>query len=180
MHLNLPNWLTLSRIIMIPFFVGAIYLSGDWGNLVAASLFAIAGVTDWADGYIARKQGLVSAFGKFFDPVADKLLVVAALVILLDQQRVDLVVVMVLIIREILVMALREFMAGQGSGAPVSWIGKWKTAMQMLGIGMALLQDSFFSLPLGMPGQLCLYVSAVLSVWSAFYYMRDAWDKIRP
>nr|CRH04996.1 CDP-diacylglycerol--glycerol-3-phosphate 3-phosphatidyltransferase [Candidatus Magnetococcus massalia] len=177
--MNLPNWLTLSRIVVIPFFILAAYLPGKAGYLVPTLLFLIAAATDWADGYLARARGQLTAFGRFLDPVADKLLVVSALVILLAQDRVHLAVVLVLISREIIIMALREFMAGKGGGVPVSWVGKWKTALQMGGITFLLLHDALMDIPLQASGQILLYSSALLSVWSAYLYIQSAWPHIR-
>ncbi|ABK44386.1 CDP-diacylglycerol--glycerol-3-phosphate 3-phosphatidyltransferase [Magnetococcus marinus MC-1] len=176
--MNLPNKLTVSRIVFIPFFIVTVYLSGRMGHLLSAGIFVLAAVTDWLDGYLARSRGQMTPFGKFLDPVADKLLVIAALMVLLAEQRIDIVVVLVLVAREIVVMALREFMAGKGGGVPVSQVGKWKTGVQMVAITMLLLGDALFGLPLQPVGLLLLYISALLAVWSAFLYVRSVWSHI--
>ncbi|MEG3640905.1 CDP-diacylglycerol--glycerol-3-phosphate 3-phosphatidyltransferase [Magnetococcus sp. PR-3] len=176
--MNLPNKLTVSRVVLIPFFIASVYLPGDQGHLTSTALFILASLTDWLDGYLARSRGEMTSFGKFLDPVADKLLVIAALIILLAEQRAHMVAVLILVAREIVIMALREFMAGKGSGVPVSWVGKWKTAIQMSGITLLLLHDAFFGIALHNLGQILLYSSAILAVWSAYLYIRSVWPHI--
>ncbi|MEO5365559.1 MAG: CDP-diacylglycerol--glycerol-3-phosphate 3-phosphatidyltransferase [Magnetococcus sp. WYHC-3] len=177
MFWNLPNKLTASRIVLIPIFVAAAWLPAPWGPLLSAALFGLAALTDWADGYLARSRKEFTAFGRFLDPVADKLLVISALVLLVDRGYAPGLLVLVIIAREILVMALREFLA-TGGGVPVSRSGKWKTAFQMTAIVLLLLQDSLFGLPLGDAGLVCLVVAVVLTLWSAYGYVRSAMPRV--
>src|SRR6187399_1923120 len=148
MPLNLPNLLTWLRIILIPLFVGIFYFEKSWvsasnQNLVATVIFVSAAVTDWLDGWIARKFSQTSAFGAFLDPVADKLMVAAALIILVQLGRVDAVIALIMIGREIAISALREWMAqlGESKSIAVSFLGKLKTATQMIAIPMLLYHD---------------------------------------
>src|SRR6186713_506845 len=143
MPLNVPNLLTWLRIVLIPLFVGIFYFEKSWvsvpnQNLVATVLFTVAAVTDWLDGWLARKLNQMSAFGAFLDPVADKLVVVAALIVLLKLGRVDMVIGLIIIGREIAISALREWMArvGQSKSVAVAFIGKVKTVGQMIAIPM--------------------------------------------
>ncbi|MBF0620915.1 MAG: CDP-diacylglycerol--glycerol-3-phosphate 3-phosphatidyltransferase [Magnetococcales bacterium] len=175
---NLPNTLTASRIVLIPFFVGCSYLPGRLGQILPALFFALAAITDWADGYLARRRGELTTFGKFFDPVADKLLVLSALILLVSLDQAPLIVVLIIMAREITIMALREFMSGQGGGVPVSWTGKWKTGFQMAAIIMLMLQGSL-TISLVIPGLFCLYASALLTLLSGAQYMMRAWPSIR-
>src|SRR5918999_4522547 len=148
MPLNLPNLLTWLRIVLIPLFVGIFYFDKSWvsapnQNLVATVIFTAAAITDWLDGWLARRLNQTSAFGAFLDPVADKLMVAAALIILLQLARVDAIVVLIIIGREITVSALREWMAQIGASASVavSFAGKIKTASQMIAIPLLLYED---------------------------------------
>jgi CDP-diacylglycerol--glycerol-3-phosphate 3-phosphatidyltransferase len=176
---NLPNLLTATRIFLIPVFVALAYLPGASGQLLSAIFFSIAALTDWADGYIARRDGLLTPFGKFFDPVADKLLVISALILLVAQGQAPLALVLLITAREITITGLREYMSGIGSSVPVSGIGKWKTGFQMAAIIMLLLQDGLFGLPLGILGLLSLYICVVLTWWSGYLYLAQAWPVIR-
>src|SRR3954465_9132102 len=148
MPFNLPNLLTWLRIVLIPLFVGIFYFEKSWvslpnQNLVATVIFTLAAVTDWFDGWLARKLNQTSAFGAFLDPVADKLMVAAALIVLLQLQRVDAVVVLIIIGREITISALREWMAqlGESKSVAVSFVGKIKTVSQMVAIPLLLYDD---------------------------------------
>ncbi|MBF0158126.1 MAG: CDP-diacylglycerol--glycerol-3-phosphate 3-phosphatidyltransferase [Magnetococcales bacterium] len=176
---NLPNLLTAARIALIPVFILMVYLPGDWGKIMPTLFFGVAALTDWADGYVARKDGLQTAFGRFFDPVADKLLVISALILLVAEQRAHLLPVLLITAREITIMALREYMSGIGSSLSVSRLGKWKTGFQMTAILMLLVQDGLFGLPLTPVGLLCLYVCMVLTWWSGYDYLTKAWPTIR-
>ncbi|MGC3964515.1 MAG: CDP-diacylglycerol--glycerol-3-phosphate 3-phosphatidyltransferase [Rhodocyclaceae bacterium] len=178
---NIPNALTWARIIMIPFFVGILYLPDNvlaphWQNLIACVTFVVAAVTDWFDGYLARAWGQTSAFGAFLDPVADKLMVCAALVILVQLDRCDAIVAFVIIGREITISALREWMAkiGAAKSVAVSFVGKLKTAAQMTAIPMLLYRDDLFGLPIMTIGTVLIFVAAALTVWSMAYYLRRA------
>jgi CDP-diacylglycerol--glycerol-3-phosphate 3-phosphatidyltransferase/cardiolipin synthase len=180
--LNIPNLLTWFRILLIPLVVAVFYLPDSWlqqqeKNLAATIIFAVAAITDWLDGYLARVLNQTSAFGAFLDPVADKLMVAAALTVLVQLGRVDAFVAFVIIGREITISALREWMAkiGRSKSVAVSLIGKIKTIAQMVAILLLLyhapimgMVDSFEI------GTLLIYVAAVLTVWSMFYYLRLA------
>lgn len=176
---NIPNTLTATRIILIPFFVGFSYIPGELGLIIPTIFFSLAAITDWADGYIARRRGQLTQFGRFIDPVADKLLVISALVLLVSNNHVPVFLVLVILAREITVMALRERMAGLGHGIPVSRMGKWKTGFQMTAIIMLLLQDGLWGIPFQWPGLFCLYVSTGLTLVSGYSYLKKAWPKLQ-
>ncbi|MBF0109562.1 MAG: CDP-diacylglycerol--glycerol-3-phosphate 3-phosphatidyltransferase [Magnetococcales bacterium] len=176
---NLPNSLTALRIALIPFFVGCAYVPGRTGLILSTAFFGLAALTDWADGYFARQHGLATSFGRFFDPIADKLLVISALVLLVGMQRAPLLLVMVTLAREVMVMALRERMAGLGRPVFVSRGAKWKTGFQMTAILMLLVQDGLLDVPLQHTGLFFLYLSTTLSIWSGFRYFVEAWPSIQ-
>lgn len=176
---NLPNSLTAGRVVLIPVFIGLSYLPDQWGLLLSTAFFGLAALTDWADGYVARMQGTQTTFGKFFDPVADKLLVVSALFLLVACHRAPLFLGLIIISREIFIMALREYMAGLGQAVPVSRVGKWKTGFQMTAILMLLVQEGLWGIPLQWPGLWCLYISTLLTVFSGYRYMAAAWPIIK-
>ncbi len=176
---NLPNILTATRIVLIPFFVGFSYLPDRWGWILSALFFSLAAITDWADGYIARRQGLLTQFGRFFDPVADKLLVISALVLLVANGHAPFILVLIILAREITVMALRERMAGLGHLIPVSATGKWKTGFQMTAIIMLLVHEGLWDIPFQIPGEICLYISTCLTIVSGYHYFRQAWPKLK-
>jgi cardiolipin synthase len=180
--LNVPNIVTLSRIILIPLIIGLYYLPDEWlsgyeKNVAATSVFILAGITDWLDGYLARRLNQMSAFGAFLDPVADKLIVVGALVVLLHLGRVDMLVALIIIGREIAISALREWMAkvGQAKSIAVAFIGKLKTVSQMVAIPLLLYFDELFGLvDCQWLGTILINVAAVLTVASMLYYLRKA------
>lgn len=183
---NAPNLLTLLRIVLIPMFVVVYFLPYSWANEVTTALFIVAGITDWLDGYLARKLGQYSSFGAFLDPVADKLMVAAALLVLLADPRIQVqvfdsrlftVVVIVILGREIAVSALREWMAeiGNRSSVAVSVVGKFKTASQMLATGFLLWREPLAGLPILQIGEGLLYMAAGLTLWSMLVYLRAAW-----
>jgi CDP-diacylglycerol--glycerol-3-phosphate 3-phosphatidyltransferase len=181
MQLNLPTALTWARIVMIPLFVGVYYLPEAWlqlseKNLIATWLFLIASITDWFDGYLARALRQTSEFGAFLDPVADKLMVMAALVMLVQLGRVDALIAVVIIGREITISALREWMAklGAASNVAVAFIGKIKTTAQMAAIVILIYGDNVFSWPIQPLGSVLIYVAALLTLWSMGYYLRRA------
>ncbi|MBF0460922.1 MAG: CDP-diacylglycerol--glycerol-3-phosphate 3-phosphatidyltransferase [Magnetococcales bacterium] len=176
---NLPNTLTAMRILLIPFFVGFSYLPGRWGFVLAALFFSLAAITDWADGYIARRRSLLTQFGRFFDPVADKLLVISALVLLVANGQAPFILVLIILAREITIMALRERMAGLGHRIPVSTTGKWKTGFQMAAIIMLLVQTGLWDIPFQIPGVICLYISTGLTLVSGYHYLKEAWPKLQ-
>jgi CDP-diacylglycerol--glycerol-3-phosphate 3-phosphatidyltransferase/cardiolipin synthase len=180
--INLPTLLTWARVAAIPLIVGVYFLPTDWltlpeRNITATVLFILSGLTDWLDGYLARKWNQTSAFGAFLDPVADKLMVSAALLILLQLGRVDALVTLIIIGREIAISALREWMAqiGQSRRVAVSYVGKIKTAVQMVAIPFLLYGGSLFGMFDTVPvGQVLIWVAAGLTLWSMLYYFRIA------
>lgn len=183
MPLNFPNLLTWTRIVLVPLVVGAFYLPIPRAeqNLLATIAFTLAAMTDWFDGWLARKLGQTSAFGAFLDPVADKLMVTAALVILVELGRVDAVAAFIIIGREIAISALREWMAkiGAAKSVTVSFLGKLKTTAQMIAIPLLLFDDGLLGLPLAAAGTALLWLAVMLTLWSMGYYLGKAWPEIR-
>ena len=187
MRWNIPNILTVLRIVLIPVFVGLFYLpEGTLAphdrNFFATAAFALAAFTDWLDGYLARRLNQTSAFGAFLDPVADKLMVAGALLVLVQLDRVNAVVAFIIIGREIAISALREWMAqiGASKSVAVSSIGKIKTTAQMVAIPMLLFHGQLFGvIDTLFWGRWLLGVAAALTVWSMFYYLRKAWPLIK-
>jgi cardiolipin synthase len=186
MPFNLPNILTWLRILAIPLFVGIFYLPHSWlspseQNLVATLIFAGAAITDWLDGYLARVLNQTSAFGAFLDPVADKLMVCAALIVLVYLERLDAPIAFVIIGREITVSALREWMAqiGQSKSVAVSFLGKIKTTSQMIAIPLLLYHEKIGEhFDPQQVGTWFIYIAAVLTLWSMFYYLKAAVPKV--
>ncbi len=188
---NVPNILTMLRIALMPVFVGVFYLpdsyvlegvaSAQFRNTLAALIFALAGFTDWLDGFWARKFNQSSNFGAFLDPVADKLMVAAALIVLVELDRIGAVIALIIIGREIAVSALREWMAGVGDrgSVAVAQIGKIKTAAQMLAIFLLLYYDKFGSFNTKLVGQVLIIIAAFLTLLSMFYYLKAAWPKFK-
>lgn len=181
MPFNLPNLLTWLRIILIPLFVGIFYFEKSWvsvpnQNLVATIIFTAAAITDWLDGWLARKLNQTSEFGAFLDPVADKLMVAAALIILVQLERVDAIIALIIIGREITVSALREWMAniGEAKSVAVSFFGKVKTASQMLAIPLLLYHDRIGAFSPQEVGTWLIYVAALLTLVSMAYYLKVA------
>ncbi len=176
--LTLPSQLTLLRVVLIPVLVVCFYLPWQWAGLLTCFIFAIAGITDWLDGYLARKLGESSAFGAFLDPVADKLLVSATLIILIETQQAVYFTIPALIIisREVLISALREWMAlnRQEQAVTVSNLGKWKTGTQMFAIGGFLMYQSLSWLFIEVVSYIGLYVAMVLTIISMIQYLRSA------
>ena len=183
MPFNIPNLLTWARIVLIPLVVGFYYmpLPVHEQNLIATVAFVIAAITDWFDGWLARKLGQTSAFGAFLDPVADKLMVAAALVMLVKLGRADAIVAFIIIGREIAISALREWMAkiGASRSVAVSFVGKLKTTAQMIAIPLLLYFDSIGPLPIATMGMWLIWIAAVLTLWSMGYYLSKAWPEIR-
>lgn len=176
---NLPNILSLLRIALIPVLVGCYFLPYETAALWATIVFAIASLTDWLDGYLARKWEQTSAFGAFLDPVADKLIVSIALILVLYKtpEWYVLIPVVIIIGREITVSALREWMAevGQRNAVKVSFVGKLKTAFQMLSIGCLIFHNSLWGLPIFDIGITLLYVASALTLSSMWSYLKAAW-----
>ncbi|MEW5704631.1 MAG: CDP-diacylglycerol--glycerol-3-phosphate 3-phosphatidyltransferase [Pseudomonadota bacterium] len=176
MILNLPNLLTISRILFLPLFVGGFYLADPAARWVTFVVFALAGITDFFDGYIARARRQVSSFGRFLDPVADKLLIVSAIVMLTAFDRIAGLVVLpalVILCREILVSGLREFLAEVQIGVPVSRLAKWKTGIQMVAIACLLLGDAVPGLPLETAGVVGIWGAAALTLLTGYDYFRS-------
>lgn len=178
---TIPNFLTLIRILLIPVLVVFFYLPFEHSRLVCAAVFAVASITDWLDGYLARSLNQISPLGKFLDPVADKLIVSVALVLLVSEHVFPYLAIPAAIIvgREVVISALREWMAelGKRASVAVSYIGKVKTALQMIAITLLLSYrpgDEIF----GGIGYVMLYVAAVLTIWSMCLYLKAAWLEI--
>jgi cardiolipin synthase len=181
MPFNVPNLLTWLRIVLIPLFVGIFYFETSWvsgpnQNLVATVIFTVAAVTDWLDGWLARRLDQMSAFGAFLDPVADKLMVAAALITLVQLERVDAIIALIIIGREITISALREWMAqiGEARSVAVSFFGKVKTASQMLAIPLLLYHDQVGPLRAQQVGTWLIYLAALLTLISMAYYLKVA------
>jgi CDP-diacylglycerol--glycerol-3-phosphate 3-phosphatidyltransferase/cardiolipin synthase len=186
MPFNLPNALTWLRILLIPLFVAIFYLPDGWVpshaiNLTATLIFALAAVTDWLDGWLARRLNQLSAFGAFLDPVADKLMVAAALIVLVDLQRAGIAASLIIIGREIAISALREWMAreGQSNSVAVSFVGKLKTTAQMIAILLLLYHDALQGLNTQWVGRWLLDIAAFLTLWSMLHYLRMAWKALK-
>ncbi len=183
---NIPNLLTWLRILLIPVFVAVFYLSDQtlaphFKNLFATSVFFLASVTDWLDGYLARKLNQSSAFGAFLDPVADKLMVAAALLILVKLGRADSLIAFIIIGREITISALREWMAkvGASKSIAVSMLGKIKTTFQMLALLLLLYHQPLFGIDCQHIGEWLLYFAALLTLWSMGYYLMRAMPQLK-
>lgn len=186
-NLNIPNRITLSRIMIIPVFILILTLSLDWGqliigesslpitHLVAAILFIVASGTDWVDGYYARKFNLVTNLGKFLDPMADKLLVTAAYILLIELGIVPAWIVIIILSREFAVTGLRLVAAGGGIVLAAGQLGKWKTTFQLLSISFLLLHDFPFSYLNWPVGQVLLYLALILTVISGVDYFIKNW-----
>lgn len=181
MPTDLPNLLTISRIAAIPLLVLLAALRTPWGDAGACAVFAIAAITDYFDGKIARERKLISAFGRMLDPIADKLLVGSALMLLAGLERLSplgLLPAIVILLREILVSGLREFLAGLSVGLPVTRLAKWKTGMQMAALGTLLAGDTgaralgLGFLPVSMIGEAMLWAAAVLTLVTGWDYLR--------
>ena len=187
MPFNIPILLTWLRMALIPLMVGVFFLPGHWltpyeQGVAATVIFVIAAVTDWFDGYLARRWNETTSFGAFLDPVADKLIVAGALLLLVQLGRTNSVIAFIIVGREIAITALREWMAQMGASksVAVSSIGKIKTAAQMTAIPMLLYAYPLFGvIDTLFVGQRLLDLAAVLTLWSMFYYLRKAWPLIK-
>ena len=180
--MNIPNQITISRILLIPVFMVVMLAGFDWGNItlfgaempvthfVGGLIFIFASLTDWVDGYYARKYNLVTTFGKFLDPLADKLLVSAALIILVELGFAASLIVIIIISREFAVTGLRLVLAGEGEVVAAGSLGKIKTTAQILAIAALLLHNTIFTL-VGLPfGEIMLYIALIFTVWSGWDY----------
>ncbi|HRH13379.1 MAG TPA: CDP-diacylglycerol--glycerol-3-phosphate 3-phosphatidyltransferase [Azonexus sp.] len=185
MPFNLPILLTWLRIVAIPLLIAVYYLpintmTDHERDVATTALFIAAAVTDWADGFLARMWNQTSAFGAFLDPVADKLMVAAALIVLVQLGRADAVVATIIIGREITISALREWMAriGATKSVAVSMLGKIKTVAQMVAIPMLLYHEEFLGIDCRLFGNWLIWIAALLTLWSMGYYLRMAWPEI--
>jgi CDP-diacylglycerol--glycerol-3-phosphate 3-phosphatidyltransferase len=180
---NLPNIITLARILLVPVFVVIYLWPGESTYLIAATLFALAAATDWLDGYLARRLNQTTPFGAFLDPVADKLIVVSALTVLVAQHSTVWLTLPALIIvgREIMISALREWMAEMNSSVTVavSYLGKIKTSLQMIAIAVLLALPPNSDSGLIFVGYTLLYVAALMTLWSMSVYLQAAWPTLR-
>ncbi|MBO3705270.1 MAG: CDP-diacylglycerol--glycerol-3-phosphate 3-phosphatidyltransferase [Candidatus Accumulibacter sp.] len=185
MPINIPILLTWLRIILIPLLIAVYYLPESWlrlaeRDLAATLIFVVAAATDWLDGYLARRWHQTSAFGAFLDPVADKLMVAATLIVLVQLGRLDAILAAIIIGREITISALREWMARIGAhrSVAVSMIGKIKTTAQMIAIPLLLYYQPVLGVSAFEFGTWLIYIAAVLTLWSMGYYMRMAWPHL--
>jgi CDP-diacylglycerol---glycerol-3-phosphate 3-phosphatidyltransferase len=195
--LNLPNILTLVRILVIPFFVLAFYLPIAWAHLIAAIIFSLACITDWLDGYLARSLKLSTRFGAFLDPVADKMMVSIALVMIVAERQFQYIGITslgvivpsyivtipaaIIVSREIVVSSLREWMAeiGKHTSVVVSGLGKIKTTVQMIALIVLIYCDPNTKAGIVVSGIFLLYIAAILTVWSMMIYLKAAWPEFR-
>ena len=179
MKFNVPIFLTIFRVFLIPFFVIAFYLPIESAPFITTVIFFIAGVTDWLDGYLARKWKQTTRFGAFLDPVADKVMVVAALVLIVEYQHTFWITIpaIIMISREIIISALREWMAelGSRSKVAVSWLGKVKTTSQMLALGGLLWRYNVY---MEVAAIILLYIAAILTIWSMLQYLTAAKESL--
>ncbi|AIL33132.1 CDP-diacylglycerol--glycerol-3-phosphate 3-phosphatidyltransferase [Basilea psittacipulmonis] len=184
--MNFPIILTWTRVAMIPLLIMIYYLPIPWGekdiyrDAIGTVFFVLAAITDWLDGWLARRLNQTSAFGAFLDPVADKLMVTAALIILLFLSRVDPIIAVIIIGREITISALREWMAtlGARSNVAVHWLGKVKTIVQMIAIPCLLYGHTIAGIDFKILGTVLIVLAAVLTIWSMCYYLKSAWPHL--
>lgn len=186
---NLPNRLTIFRVVLIPIVLLLLYIAEseldffqDYKSVLgwtAGWIFALASITDFFDGYIARKRNIVTVFGSFLDPIADKFLTVSSLIMLQSLGRVPAIVVIVLVLREMYMTSLRLLATNEGVSVPVSEFGKWKTATQMVGIPLLMANEAWMSIPLPLIGSSLIYIACVLSLGSAFQYTFNMVQKLK-
>ncbi|HXH30750.1 MAG TPA: CDP-diacylglycerol--glycerol-3-phosphate 3-phosphatidyltransferase [Bacteriovoracaceae bacterium] len=186
---NLPNRLTFFRMLMVPFVVLTLYFIVDtpawlepyhqYLGHVACWTFAVASITDFLDGYIARKRNIVTVFGSFLDPIADKFLVVSSIIMLMGIDRLHPIVVIILVLREMYMTSLRLLALSEGISVPVSSMGKWKTSTQMVATPMLMIYEEFLWMDLALIGTILMYVSAFLSLWSALKYSLSMIKKLQ-
>ncbi len=177
---NIPTYLTLLRIALIPLLMVVFYVQSPFTHLACTVIFVVAGITDWLDGYLARKMGLETSFGAFLDPVADKLMVAVVLVLIVGQEANAYIAIpsAIIIGREITIASLREWMAeiGQRAKVKVSQLGKWKTSAQMIAIALLLYKENLAGIPVTTLGYFFLYIAAILTLWSMMNYLNAAMD----
>ena len=186
MIFNIPNNLTLLRIALIPCLILVFYLSDQTlslyqKNLTATSIFLFAAITDWLDGYFARRLNQTSDFGAFIDPVADKLIVIAALILLVELGRIESIVAFIIIAREFTISSLREWMAmlGKSGSIAVAFIGKLKTTLQMIAILFLLYSENILFFPIALIGKILIYIAALLTIISMIYYLKIAFKILK-
>ena len=174
-----PNLLTVSRVLLVPVLVALFYVEGDWARWFACLVFVVAATTDYLDGYMARAWAMQSPFGRWLDPVADKLLVGATVVMLVGFDRAPLLPALVIVLREIMVSGLREYMAEVRAGLPVSRLAKWKTAIQMTALGFLIVGDAGFAfLPVRLIGEILLWIAVTLTLVTGYAYFRAAFGAL--
>ena len=168
--MNVPNWITILRILLIPVVLVLFYLQVPGWNYWVAGIIFIASVTDWLDGFLARKYHLITNFGKLIDPIADKLLIASALIVLVEWGKVGSAICIILIGREFIISGFRLLATTEGVVIAAGWVGKFKTAFQMVGVIAVFLGNPFFA-QIGIPfGEIMIYISAALSIWSCVEY----------
>lgn len=186
---NLPNRLTIFRMALIPIIISSLILQKmnlGWSEslhlklgYIAAWTFVAASITDFFDGYIARKRGIVTVFGSFLDPIADKFLVVSSLILLGELERIPSIVVLILVLREMYITSLRLLASERGLSVPVGKLGKWKTAAQMIGIPFLMANDKPWGIPMPLLGAIGIYLASIFSVYSALEYSLGLVKKIK-
>jgi cardiolipin synthase len=171
---NIPNYLTLARIAVIPVFAGIFCIPFEFAKWVAFLLFLAAALTDYADGFLARKWGVKSDFGKMMDPIADKLIIVTALILLVRENVAHLVPVIIILLREMLISGLREYLGNKQVELPVSHLAKWKTAVQLIAVVLLLLAPTgILIIDFALYGNLALWLAAYLTFWTGYDYIRE-------
>ena len=173
LQLNIANQLTIVRIVAIPLYLLVLYINKDWSNVAATIIFILAGVSDFLDGYIARKYNMITDLGKILDPIADKILVAAALIALIDLDRLYWWIAVIMLARDFTMEALRNLAASKGIIIAAGIWGKLKTTFQMVAIGMISFKNVWLGINWYILGQVLMYIALVLSIYSAFVYFRD-------
>lgn len=184
---NLPNRLTIFRVVLIPVIIACLYLAtietdSQWTSnfgWAAAWIFTVASITDFFDGYIARKNNIVTVFGSFLDPIADKFLTVSSLIMLQALGRIPAIIVIILVLREMYMTSLRLLAMNEGISVPVNDMGKWKTALQMVAIPMLMANEQWWVLPFPIIGTILIYAASILSLWSAGVYSYNMIQKLK-
>ena len=173
LQLNIANQLTIVRIVASPLYLLVLYINKDWSNVAATIIFILAGVSDFLDGYIARKYNMITDLGKILDPIADKILVAAALIALIDLDRLYWWIAVIMLARDFTMEALRNLAASKGIIIAAGIWGKLKTTFQMVAIGMISFKNVWLGINWYILGQVLMYIALVLSIYSAFVYFRD-------
>lgn len=168
--LNLPNQLTILRIIIIPFFLIFLYMDKPLTNIIATSLFVVASITDYVDGYLARKYEIVTDFGKIIDPIADKILTASSMIVLVELGRLDGWIVVLMLARDFIIGGLRNFAASKGVVIAAGFSGKLKTVLQMIGIGCLIYKNPLLGLDTFVIGTIVIYVALIVSIYSCVIY----------